>query len=340
MTKPRWTRVLLMALILAATIVSQTNSVFAEENGLVTLDVDKNDSSITINSNIVSNRSLAFPILRYNDIQYLPLNWNLMQSMGYQYTRVGDTRLLTKVSPGEAFVNDTAAIMDPSTKVEAYALDLSDTILFNGSPLDTQGYPLLVYNNMIYLPLTYHVNAALGWYAKNDRIAGFHLSTESEEDLLAMIEASDKAYLERMAAFMMKVNPRLTDAMANDYVTWLKDACDRYGMDESWIMAVIWQESAYDTNCEYYGAIGLMQIMGSTGRALGLSVEQLYNPELSIEYGTKYLSQKYERYGSMERALIAYNQGYYRESAGDYTTGYLESVKAKRSKILDFVNAN
>jgi len=338
MTKPRWMRVLLIVLIMAAAVVSQTNSVFAD-NGLVTKDVDINDSSITINSNVVSNRSLAFPILRYNDIQYLPLNWNLMKSMGYQYTRIGDERVLTKVEPGETFTFDAAATMNPSTSAQAYALEDSAVILFEGEPLDTQGYPLLVHNHMIYLPLTYHVKDALGWFAKNDRIAGFHLSTESEEALNAMIEASDKAYLERLAAFMRKVNPSLSESRAHDYVVWLKDACDRYGMDESWMMAVIWQESSFDANCEYNGAIGIMQIMGSTGRALGLSIEQLYDPQLAIEYGTKYLSQKLDRYGTIERAVIAYNQGYYNVARGDYTTHYLDGVESKRTKVLAFLNA-
>lgn len=336
MTKPRWMRFLLTLVIVVLAVASQTNSVFAD-NGLVTVDVDKNDSSITINSNVVSNRSLAFPILRYNDIQYLPLNWNLMASMGYQYTRVGDARVLSKVTPAKTFIFDSAEIPDPSTQGKAYALSASEIILFNGAPLNTQGYPLLVHNHMVYLPLTFHVKQALGWHTYNDRLAGFHLSTESSEALNAMVEASDKAFLERLAAFMMKINPRLAQERAHQYVAWLKDACDRYGMDESWMMAVIWQESAFDANCEYYGAIGLMQIMGSTGRALGLTVQQLYDPQLSIEYGTKYLSQHYERYGSIEKAVIAYNQGSYRVSQGTYTTKYLEGVKAKRLKVLEFI---
>lgn len=336
MTKPRWMRIMLTMLIMAAIVVSQTSVVFSD-NGLVSVDVDINDSSITINSNVVSNRSLQFPVLRYNDIQYLPLNWNLMESMGYRYTRVGDTRSMTTIEPKATFAFDVSDVVRTSTKAKASILDDGSILQFNGAALNTQGYPLLAYNNMIYLPLTFHVKTALGLFTANDRITGLHLSTESEEALKAMVEASDSDYYERMAVFMTKVNARLSIEKARDYVTWLKDACGRYGMDESWMMAVIWQESTFNANCEYYGAVGLMQIMVSTGRSLGLTVTDLYNPQMSIEYGTKYLSQKFERYGNIERAIIAYNQGFYNVDRGTYTTSYLEGVKAKRLKVLNHI---
>jgi soluble lytic murein transglycosylase-like protein len=329
---------LLFSALLAVTMITSQIGFSYSDNGLVSVGVDINDSGISINENTVSNRSLEFPTIKYNYIQYLPLNWNLMSSLGYKYTRVGDQRYIERVAPSETFMNDPADVPVTSTRAKAYALSNEQTLMYNGAPLNTQGYPIIIYNNMAYVPLTFHVKAALGLYVANDRITGLHMSTESEEALKAMIETSNGAYYEKMATFMTKINTRLSITKARDYAKWLRDACNRYGMDETWIMAVIWQESSYDTSCEYYGAVGLMQIMASTGRSLGLSVSELYNPQLSIEYGTKYLSQHVERYGSIERAIIAYNQGSYNVDRGTYTTKYLEGVKAKRVRLLDYLS--
>lgn len=337
MTKPRWMIILISALLAVFIMASQTSVTFSDD-GQVSVGVDINDSSINLNANTMSNRALAFPIIRYQYIQYLPLNWNLMASLGYRYSRVGEQRYIERVAPSEIFLNDVATEPVSLTKATANALSSDQTIFFEGEPLNTQGYPIFIYNNMVYLPLTYHVRASLNLYAANDGITGFHLSTESEEALQTMVEASNGAYYEKLSSFMTKINPAVSIETANDYVKWIRDACDRYGMDETWIMAVLWQESSYDTSCEYYGAIGLMQIMTATGRALGLSETQLYDPQLSIEYGTKYLSQHFERYDkNINLAILAYNQGTYRVDHGTYSTKYLEGVKAKREKLMDFL---
>ena len=64
------------------------------------------------------------------------------------------------------------------------------------------------------------------------------------------------------------------------------------------------------------GAVGLMQIMPSTYEWLAQAkfkesadVSLLYNPEVNIRYGTYYLQYLYAKFGTWEKALIAYNWG-------------------------------
>lgn len=57
------------------------------------------------------------------------------------------------------------------------------------------------------------------------------------------------------------------------------------------------------------GAIGPMQLMLPTAQGLGLNEQTVTDPHLNIMNGAKYLRQQYNRFGSWERALAAYNGG-------------------------------
>ncbi len=80
-----------------------------------------------------------------------------------------------------------------------------------------------------------------------------------------------------------------------------------HGIDAAIVRAIIAVESAYDPGARSRaGAVGLMQLMPGTARALGVDPSI---PEQNIEGGVRYLSALLEMFGGLELALVAYNGG-------------------------------
>lgn len=82
-----------------------------------------------------------------------------------------------------------------------------------------------------------------------------------------------------------------------------------YNVDEELIHAIVKQESCFNEGAHSrVGAIGLMQLMPQT--ALGLRINDPWNPEHNIQGGVKYISEMLQRFdGNYKLAIAAYNAG-------------------------------
>lgn len=87
------------------------------------------------------------------------------------------------------------------------------------------------------------------------------------------------------------------------------EAASRYGLPVSLIKAVAKTESDFNTKAvSHAGAIGVMQLMPGTARALG--VNDPFDARENIMGGAKYLRENLDRFnGNIDYALAAYNAG-------------------------------
>jgi len=109
----------------------------------------------------------------------------------------------------------------------------------------------------------------------------------------------------------------------------------KYGVPSPLVFAVADVESGFrsvkrmePTVGEY--AYGPMQILCSTARDMGYTgrCDDLIKPELSIEYGTKYLAYQIRRYnGNLVQAISAYNAGSYTPANMDYVNKVLDRME-------------
>jgi len=88
----------------------------------------------------------------------------------------------------------------------------------------------------------------------------------------------------------------------------------KYNLQPEVIASVINVESGYRKSAHSSkGAVGLMQILPSTAdwvsNKIGVTFEDLFSPEVNIEFGTYYLAYLIDYFGDIDLAICAYNAG-------------------------------
>jgi hypothetical protein len=86
------------------------------------------------------------------------------------------------------------------------------------------------------------------------------------------------------------------------------NAAKQNGVDPDLALAVAWQESKFNnvTNPDS-GAIGIMQIMPTNAKGLGLKEKELHDPDTNITSGVRILKENLDRFKNKRAALVAYN---------------------------------
>lgn len=122
------------------------------------------------------------------------------------------------------------------------------------------------------------------------------------------------------------------------YSEYVERYSDEYGLEPSLVYAVIRTESGFDPDAQSdAGACGIMQMMPSSfewlqqkrGTEGEYTTEDLFNPEVCIDYGCYLLKYFYDYYGDERCAVAAYNAGFV---VGEWLA---DSSYSKDGKTLD-----
>ena len=134
-----------------------------------------------------------------------------------------------------------------------------------------------------------------------------------------------------------------TEPSMEDIKRYVSEACNVYGMDKALVMALIQTESSFHQCVRSgAGAIGLVQLMPSTAKGLGVDP---FDARENIQGGVKYLSQMLKMFGDKELAVAAYNAGPgrvkgWRRCIGNNRATWDEIVSNPRIKVLEKPDRN
>lgn len=112
------------------------------------------------------------------------------------------------------------------------------------------------------------------------------------------------------------------------------ETANAHDIDPAIIFAMAWKESTYRTDAigDSGNSLGLLQVQPRwhSGRMEKLNCTNLLNPYQNVVVACDYLRELIDRYGSMDKALTAYNRGHYAGVVTDYAT----TVMAKASELV------
>src|SRR5574344_176095 len=205
------------------------------------------------------------------------------------------------------FIQNLLNTSGQSTAMQRYA-QLSQKVNANNNaqnPLDTL-YPNSKVNNT---PSFEKVMAASSGVNFGSLLTNPNLRKVSAELLQNGANVSELNQALQSESSMPVGNVNDAKAPKSQILNIVSQVSKKYDVDEKLIQAVIKQESGFNSkDRSKAGAMGLMQLMPSTAKHLG--VKDPFNPVQNVEGGVKYLKSMLNKYhGNVILALAAYNAG-------------------------------
>ncbi len=332
--------------------------------------------NLVINGEKIVNYNLQYPFFMYNNTTYIPLTDDICKICGVTVEMDGDSRTLkltkTKSTQKQLTNNwykcdakDQKVKVVSDIKVVAYAagqateenmtaaensaieaVDTVDSETLESAQelceeLDLGGLPVLKNGNYYYLPMRVFANSELfDWDLHFDPYYGICLSTDSSVSAKSYRDEAEILYNKGLVCFIQTYNSNVSTTNAQELVFLFKRAASMNGVDEKLLMAIAQKESRFNVSATARGGSrGLMQIMPSTARGMGVSASKLYDAKTNIDLGAYYIGQRITAYnGNLTLALSAYNQGSAKVNRGTHSTAYAKKILAAYDNLNAFLN--
>ena len=350
-------------------LVLSTITIFAEEN----VEGQFLNRNIDINGNRIENYYLEDPFFLYQGHAYVPLTEESGELLGFTAemdwksrtlkilknqpvrTRLAEEKLKCNLRNLPAVILKDVSVQLMSTPLKKDAD--GQFVLFNDiflgeflripelkvKVLDTEEYPLLQAGNVFYLPVRAFIDSGcFHWDAFFDNYSGLYISTEAGIDSMNFFDWEESSYNKGLVNYIMSKNRNLSAGWATMLVFLFKHEAKVNGVDVLLIMAMAEKESTFRADVVGKGGpVGLLQILPKTAQGYGITREQLFDPHVNIEFGTKYIKDKLTQYNNNKTvALSAYNQGGMAISRGGYSTRYANKIEGAEKSIEKYLENN
>ncbi|HET9449590.1 MAG TPA: lytic transglycosylase domain-containing protein [Aggregicoccus sp.] len=138
-----------------------------------------------------------------------------------------------------------------------------------------------------------------------------------QEKVKHLEEAEHLAEAERLGVLKAVAQSGLPERQQKRLAVAIVREAKLNGVDPMLVVAIIRCESSFNNYAvSHVGAMGLMQVMPDTGKWLAERAgwklgrpTNLFDSELNVQLGTAYIAELIARFGSVEKALVAYNAG-------------------------------
>jgi len=200
---------------------------------------------------------------------------------------------------------------------------------------------ILLVGDMPYIPLSAFRNSAMfAWDAYFDALTGLYISTDEHIAAQSYYSAVNASYIAGRAAYIRSIRPELSENESYYYEYLFRHEAAAYGIDQDLLMAVSRTECSFQAEIvSQFGTVGMMQILPRTAAAYGISVEQLKDPHINIEFGARYIRDRLWIFnGDVVKALSAYSQGVVAVSNGVYKTGYAEKCLQNKKVMQNWLS--
>ena len=139
---------------------------------------------ININGQLIDNTNRQYPLIVYNDITYFPMTYDDCRFLGLESDYSAETGLdIRATSVGGNYNNYAASTKNPLTgtaQIVSFAIRVNGNIIDNSK----EDYPLLLYRNITYFPLTWRfAYDEFGWEYYWDVGSGFVINSYTYEEL-------------------------------------------------------------------------------------------------------------------------------------------------------------